>query len=248
MERISRGKKHFIFLTLREAIELHRKGIISLGLFANGNDIQRNGVWKKAQRGEYIDTCFQHREGLSVIYAIEKEGVLQLSDGKQKFTTLLAFINNEFKLGKMRLVDDEDISNKTFSELPEALQEQFLDTELEIKVFEYESDKQVAEIFVKLNGGEKLRPMEKMRANLSMHIPFLGELTKTEYFEKVLKYSKDQRNRYSDVDLALGLIMEEYNPGTDQNKARKEKFAEDLKDSLRLPKTERKRLLTSYLS
>jgi hypothetical protein len=243
MEKISRGNKTIIFLTVREMIELHRKGILSLELFANDQDIQRNDVWGKAGKNDYIDTLFHFGEGLSVIYAVDRDGVLQIEDGKQKLTTILGFVKDEFKLAKMRLVNGEDISNKAFSELSAELQEQFLDAELEIKVFSYETDEQVAEIFVKLNGGEKLRPMEKMRANLSKHIPFLGDITNTEFFSKVLKFSPSLRNRFADVDLALGYIMEEFNPGIDQNKARKQKFVEDLKGFIEITEGGKKKIV-----
>lgn len=225
------GKKYFITATIEELMRAEQNGEITTKLMSNGSDIQRNAVWTKKQKEDFIDTLFQFGEGLSIVYLVEGEdGIKSIEDGKQKFTTIKSFVNNEFKLGKMRLVDGTDISGKNFNELPMELKERFLEAEIDMKVFRYESDKQVEEIFIKLNGGEKLRPMEKMRAILSKEIPFLQEIAGTKYFIENIKFDKSQRTRFADIDLALGLLLEEFHPGSDQNKKYKEQFANSLKE------------------
>lgn len=236
MEKTIVGKNSLMVITVKEAFELYQKNAWVLNLFANEQDIQRNKVWKKSNSSNFIDTILRFCESLSVLVVVEKDGQFQTADGKQRFTSLIRFLNNEYKLGKLPLVNGESVSGKSFSELSEELQERILNATLWVKVFPYESDQQVAELFVKLNEGEKLRSMEKMRADLTGEIPFIQEVVESEFFIQDLKYSNSQRNRFADGDLAVGLIMEEMQPGCDQNKSKREQFAKDLNKKLQLTK------------
>ena len=105
-----------------------------------GNIIQRSYVWEKARKSLFIHSL---AIGVPIPPTYAKRfddgsgkrnsNVYDMLDGKQRFSTVAEFINNELVLTELppvtfynELTDEqetEDISNKTFEELSEGLQE-----------------------------------------------------------------------------------------------------------------------------
>jgi len=231
LERNQTQESYLEILTVEETIEAIENGNLSVTLFSNSIDIQRNKVWEKAEKTNYIDTIIRYQDGLSVIYVVDKEDCKELEDGKQKVSTVDEFVEDGFALGTL-VWNGYNLTGKKFSELPEEIKERFLNAKLWFKVIPYESEEQVADIFVKLNSGEKLRHVEKLRAMIAKDIPSVQNIINTEYFVEVLKYTATPKKRFADAYLAIGLIMEDFNPGSDQNPKTKEVFANKLKDGL----------------
>lgn len=245
VERVKVGLNEQISLTTKELAEGCQDGFISLSVFSNGVDIQRNNVWVRQKATDLIETIIRQKEGLEipVLTAIEKEDILLIVDGKQRVLTISNFLNDELKLGKLLLEDGRDLSNKYFSELPDDIQEEFLNATLAIQAIPYQSDEQIEELFVRYNSGERLRPIEKMRANLPKYLPFIQEITESDFFTEQMKFTAGRLKRFADVDLALGMIMEECYPGTDHNKKTKEAFVKDLSENFELNESRKKMII-----
>jgi hypothetical protein len=128
---------------------------------------QRNYVWDDEKATYFIESIFLGTEVPPIIlFKSEKEdGFInyEVIDGRQRYQSILRFINNELKLkksGLQRLYDLSDFVGKTFSELKEQYQKLFKDTK--IRTIEYsfiteysreEEETVKREIFQRYNSG-----------------------------------------------------------------------------------------------
>jgi len=101
--------------------------------------IQRNSVWKDDKRSLFLHTLMQGYP-FPAVYAVEMDEVMYMLDGKQRFLSVLNFIDDEFALDKETpnvIVDDQEVivANKKFEELPEDLRDNILSSQFLIYVF-----------------------------------------------------------------------------------------------------------------
>lgn len=101
-------------------------------------------------------------------------------DGIQRMTTIIQFVNNEFKLsndikpitltpGDYPGIDKEEtykIAGKTFSELPEVLQDMILYADLDLQELYNYTDDEIEEQFFRLNNGVALTSSQKLKVLL----------------------------------------------------------------------------------
>jgi len=96
-------------------------------------------------------------------------------DGKQRFSTITEFINNELKLTELppvtfynELTDEnetEDIPNKTFEKLSEGLQEKIKNARISVVYFDNLTKEEEKELFKRLNNGKPLSTKSKVLAS-----------------------------------------------------------------------------------
>lgn len=249
MEKLIAGKQHIYIFTLKEYLSLYSEGKISIELISEGQNIQRGDVWNLAKKTNLIESFLCQDEGFIIppLFAIEKNiddsNVFELGDGKQRTLTIVNFINNQYKLGKLSY-KGMDLSKKRFAELTPDLQDKLLKATIAVIATPFVSDSQVQEVFTRLNDGEKLRPIEKLRAKLAKELPFLTEITNSSFFIETLRYKESERKRFADIDLALSILMQEYSLGTDLNVKSKEKFAKDLTEKIELKDDFKKKIIS----
>lgn len=241
MEQIKRGNKTIIFLTVKELYELRIKGQLSLSVYASNSDIQRNEVWNKPVVTDFFDTLIHMDEGLTVPrieVVLGENGLYYVVDGKQRIITISKLIEDQIKIGTLPYINGKDISNKNISELPEDILEKFMNAELEINVTPFVSEEQLQKLFVRLNQGVKLKPIEKVRAILAKELEFIRDIKESKFFAENLQFSPSQKKSFSDENLAISFIMEEYykdeKDGIDHNQPNKMKFAKHLQETAEL--------------
>lgn len=136
---------------------------------------QRNYVWDDDKASYFIESILLGTEIPPLIYFRNSDKV-EVIDGRQRYQTILRFINNEFKLKKNGLhkLDEIGIANKYFKDLDDQLEYLFWDTKLRIIEFSFHSKNLIddeieeivkKEIFKRYNSGiTPLKPTEIDRA------------------------------------------------------------------------------------
>lgn len=111
----------------------------------------RDFVWDLKHQQNFIQSLFDYGMTLQSILFVEEDGTLLLLDGKQRLKTIERFLKNEITLERGVIVNDMDIGNFEFEDLPESIQRTFQDIEINIGIgfgFDYY---QLEEQFKRLN-------------------------------------------------------------------------------------------------
>lgn len=141
---------------------------------------QRGLVWERSRKSALIESmilgypipqiyCRRDRDE----FTPSKKGTSRyvVMDGKQRLTTIASFIRDEWALSTLNPVpyvsmsgeaSEAILSRKTFSELPEEIQDTIKDTSISFICFDDITESEEMELFRRLNSGKPLRPREKM--------------------------------------------------------------------------------------
>jgi len=173
--------------------------------------IQRNSVWKDDKRSLFLHTLMQGYP-FPAVYAVEMDEVMYMLDGKQRFLSVLNFIDDEFALDKETpnvIVDDQEVivANKKFEELPEDLRDNILSSQFLIYVFKNITEAEINEIFLRLNYGMPLTKIELTRVmagNTAM--TFVKEVGKMDFFRRC-NLTDSQKNRFIDEEVILQILL-----------------------------------------
>lgn len=149
------------------------------------NPIQRGVVWTRKDSSLYIHSLLYDILIYQKPFLIsKKEKGWDILDGKQRGTTLIKFINNEFALSGLEkaspiIVDGEEVflNRKKFKNLPEELQMKILDFQIEIAMLEDAPVAIEALFFERSNSGRAMTRIDLARSrNRSMDtIKAIGE-------------------------------------------------------------------------
>ena len=128
---------------------------------------QRRAVWSPQSKSYLINTILLGLP-LPIFFLrqntdpITKKTVREVVDGQQRLRAIFDFIDNGFQLRK---VQNEEYGGRYFSELPPEVRAEFLSYELTVNVLVDLDDKDVLDIFARLNSyGVKLNSQELINA------------------------------------------------------------------------------------
>ncbi len=144
--------------------------------------VQRSYVWERSRKSALIESMII---GYPVPPIFAKridnntgkrgDNTYYIMDGKQRLSTVKEYLNDEFALSVIAPityhddVDDtdktEDISEKKFSELPEAVQDILKDTTFSVTYFDNLTKEEERELFKRLNAGKPLSTKSKVLAS-----------------------------------------------------------------------------------
>ncbi|MEA2099896.1 MAG: DUF262 domain-containing protein [Campylobacterota bacterium] len=170
-------------------------------------DFQRGKVWTEGkQKSELIESILMGIP-LPVIYLFETiDGKKEVVDGRQRITTLIEFMNNEFKLKSLQMLPN--INNQSFDELDPFLQAKIEDYPLSIFVIQPPTPERVKfDIFDRVNrGGTQLNNQEMRNALYRGNsTKLLKELSELEIFKRATN-KKLSSKRMKDRFLILRFI------------------------------------------
>ena len=145
--------------------------------------VQRGLAWDKSRKSMLIHSMIIGVP-IPATYArrsVEKDDngndvkLYSLIDGKQRLTTISAFMNDEFVLYDLPEITyyDEvenkdveiDVNGMCFSDLPEDIQERIRNVRVNVIYFDDLSDTEVRELFKRLNNGKPLSPKSRSLAS-----------------------------------------------------------------------------------
>ena len=199
------------------------------------NAVQRSYCWDNKRKSLLIHSFI---EGYPVppFYAVKTEtGAYDMLDGRQRGETIRTFLNNEFALTELDEVETEetiqeegktqsiikniDITGKTFSELPEDIQDRIKDYSLTIYFFQDISDEEITELFFRLNNGKALSSIELTRVK-AKSFEVIKEIGKHPIFNEAI--SEKALNKYTNEDIVIKswIILNTENPSLETRNIR----------------------------
>lgn len=148
-------------------------------------DFQRKDVWKGKQRSELIESILMGIP-IPIMYLFEAaDGHKQVVDGRQRITTIIDFLNNEFALRDLKIL--HELNGNKFSDLDKKLQGIFEDYQLYVYLIQPPTPERVKyDIFDRVNrGGTRLNNQEMRNALYGgKATKLLKELSESEAFLK----------------------------------------------------------------
>lgn len=172
--------------------------------------VQRSYVWERSRKSGLIESMIIGYPVPPIFAKRIDDGtgkrggnIYYIMDGKQRLSTVKEYLNDEFALTNLNPItykdietDEEktvDISEKKFSELPEAVQDILKDTTFSVTYFDNLTDEEERELFKRLNAGKPLSAKSKMLASCR-DIKGLMDIGKHEVFTEMLS-EKAQSNK-----------------------------------------------------
>lgn len=160
------------------------KGMVINGKISFDNIVQRSYVWERSRKTGLIESMIIGFP-VPVIYAKRSETdadensrsnkVYDVLDGKQRLSTVKEFLNDEFALTDIPVVnyfDEEldteceaDISGMKFSELPDAIKDHLQSVTFTVTYFDNLSKEEERELFKRLNAGKPLSTKSRVLAS-----------------------------------------------------------------------------------
>ena len=180
---------------------------------------QRNYVWDGEKATYFLESILIGTEIPPLIFFRSKGGV-EIIDGRQRYETILKFLNGELRLSKagLKKLDGLNIDKKTFGSLPEELKNDFRETKLRVIEFSFAShdgitkadeDSVKQEIFKRYNSG--ITPLKEIEIDKAIYFDddlnsFFKEKLREEgfhdQFNRLFKYEEKK------IDVSLKKIRQ----------------------------------------
>jgi len=157
----------------RDLKVMYEKGNLSFD-----NAVQRSFVWKNTSKDNRMSMLIDSMmRGLPVppmycncIFEDVKSKIYDFLDGKQRVTTIVKFLKDEFPLVNIPTFEDEegnvqDFNGLVYSQLPEDVQDTIKTYSLTVYYYENMDQEDAEEMFRRLNNGKSLTAIELTRAN-----------------------------------------------------------------------------------
>lgn len=172
--------------------------------------IQRNEVWDMDKKSLFIHSVICDYP-IPPFFAQDSsdDDFLWVLDGKQRLTTLIKFLKNEFALSENTPpVEDVEIEGFKYEDLPKDLQDELRTRNLLLYTFKNLTEDDRDEIFLRLNNGMALTKMELNRVTASSKVmSIIQKITKESFFADNISITANQRNRFIDEELLLQTFM-----------------------------------------
>ena len=171
--------------------------------------VQRDLVWTLSQKQLLIDSLIKDYDIPKLYFRqIDDDGKkYEVIDGQQRIHAILDFIQGDYSLpADADPYNDEDVSNKKWSELSTDLQIIILGRALDVVILQGYNDEETDETFLRLQNGTPLKAPEKRRAiqgNMRNVVEALSKNT-------IYKYCAFENTHYAYEDVAaksLKLLM-----------------------------------------
>ncbi len=173
--------------------------------------MQRREVWDDEHKANLIAALLIGIPIESLLFEEDVDGVSHLVlDGKQRLTTILQYIGDEFALSekcKIKEISGETLIGKKFSELSADLQERIMEYELSISVMRPLSVNDRELLFFMRNQAIPLTKVELSRVLMGTEVmDMLNPLAEHPFFAKT-GLSSSKKKRYQDLQVVLECLI-----------------------------------------
>lgn len=206
---------------------------------------RREGVWNKPQKSLLIDSLLRGYL-INPSYTVIENGKQYVIDGVQRLSTIADYVEDKFSLSKDLepiVLDGEiyEIAGKKFSKLDEKVKDELMSSQLQICEISDHTEKDVREMFRRLNSGKPLNTSQKMTPDMSDNLSrTVSSIASHPFFEKFLTVAQLK----SSVDLSttieilmLSEVSADYDFGSFSREDRK-KFIQYYNDRVNPEKVE----------
>ena len=206
---------------------------------------RRESVWSNPNKSLLIDSLLR---GYIVppVYTIIEDGIQYVIDGVQRLSTLKGFYNDEFAISKKAepvVIEgtEYNIAGLKFSKLDQIVKDELDSSAITVyEITEY-TDKDVREMFRRLNSGKPLNTSQKLTPDMSDELSnAIFDIVSLPFFERRL--TPAQLKSSVDQSIALETLMlcstDKDNDFTSFRGTDKKKFIEFYNDQIDLEKIE----------
>ena len=184
---------------------------------------QRNRVWSESARSYLIDSIIRNypippifiREKLDLK---DRKTIREVVDGQQRITAMMDFYNNKLKIMPLH---NKDFANKSFDDLNEREQLDFLTYKITVERIVENDDAIIFDMFARLNSNNiTLNAQELRNAKYTGEFKVVAyELAKNfrDLFSNYNIFSTSQMARMADVEY-ISLLMLEFDKGVIEGK------------------------------
>ncbi len=141
---------------------------------------QRTPVWNEAKKQLLIDSILRQYDMPKFYLRVSSDSEYEheVVDGQQRLNAIWDFHDDQYVLGEASrdIPNFGDLSGKKFSELPSDIQDQFAIFELNLVEVEDASDLDIRDLFLRLQEGLSLNPVEKRNAMPGKMRDFIANL------------------------------------------------------------------------
>lgn len=165
---------------------------------------RREGVWNRTQKSLLIDSLLRGYL-VNPTYTVIEDKKQYVIDGVQRLSSVSDYIQGKFSLSKNLdpIVIDEgtyEIAGKKFKKLDERLQDNLMSAQLQVCEISEHTDKDVREMFRRLNSGKPLNSSQKLTPDMSDSLSnSVMDIMSEPFFDKVLTGAQLK----SSVDLSI---------------------------------------------
>ncbi|HLX54000.1 MAG TPA: DUF262 domain-containing protein [Aquella sp.] len=149
-------------------------------------EYQREFTWDNKRKARFIESAILKMPFAPFLVAEDDYGMMEIIDGSQRIRTLLSFRKNEFKLTELRRLPL--LNGKQFNDLPETIQNQFLNLEYRFFVVSKLADDDIKQdIFDRINTSAKLLNPSELRkgAFKGKFLELIQKLSQAPNFRKI---------------------------------------------------------------
>lgn len=170
--------------------------------------IQRNEVWTNDQKSNLIHSILYGYPIPPVMVQETDDDYIWFLDGKQRLTTIISFLNDEWALTKNTPeVYGFTIAGHKFSDLTEDMQDTIYDETITLIKLKNMTDEERDEMFIRWNSGTGLSKIELTRAMHTELIEQVNEISELEFFAESISLTGTARNRFQDQEIILQIAM-----------------------------------------
>lgn len=182
-------------------------------LFVISPKFQRRPVWRTPARSYFIDTLLRGMTVPPLYFRMAQnedktKTIREVVDGQQRVRSVLDFVANEFRLSRSLKAP---WAGQRFSDLSETEQQQIMSFSFSTEIFKGISDKQILEVFCRLNmNGVGLNKQELRNGRffgLFKNTAFDLALTYLDFWRKHKIFSEQGIARMLEVELTSELLI-----------------------------------------
>lgn len=168
-------------------------------------EFQRNYKWQNEKKSRLIESIILDIPIQAIYLSEEANLTYEIIDGQQRIRTIYEFINNKFSLKNTLFFK----KGTYFKNLESSIQRKIEDFQLVVFIVKRDNDSEVKfEIFERINTGAVKLNSQELRNCMYRNkgIPFIKNLSRREYFLKLIKNNNVNINSMQDQELVLRFI------------------------------------------
>lgn len=166
-------------------------------------DFQREPVWGNDRKRKLIDSILRGWNLPKFYFRKNEDGIFDCVDGQQRLIAIWGFYDNKLKLDSESA---KKFGGEYYKDLPDEISDAFDDFELHIEEIEDASDRELEDLFLRLQFGAPLNTPEKLNAVGGELRDFCKWITEQSFFSKKISLID---TRFAHFDIAIKWIFVE---------------------------------------